>query len=60
MKALLIIWLWNAGELALTSEPMPDLATCETVLTATVETMNAHKTLKGMNRGAYGVCVKVQ
>lgn len=59
MKALLIIWLWNQGELALTSIELPSKAICEIVKVETLEAMNATKTLRGLNRGAHGLCIEV-
>lgn len=59
MEAILILWLWNAGELALTSIEIRDVETCNVVLAETLETMNATKRLKGMNRDANGVCIEI-
>ena len=59
MEALLIIWIWNAAERGIDIEPMPDVATCEIVLAETLKQINTHKTFKGPNRGAAGICVKV-
>lgn len=57
MKTILIIWFFNAGELALTSEVIdgPPSA-CEVVKELILTELNAHKTLRGINRGAYGFC----
>ena len=59
MKALLIIFLWNAGELAITSETMPNMATCEAVKAQVEATLNKSKYLKGMNRAAVAECFEV-
>lgn len=59
MKALLIIWIFNAAERALDMEPMPDLAACEIVLTEALERMEEYKRIGGMNKGVGGICVEV-
>lgn len=59
MKALLIIFLWNSGELAITSTPLPNIATCKAVKAQVEETLNKNKYLKGMNRQAVAECFEV-
>lgn len=59
MKALLIIFLWNAGELAITSTPMPDRTTCEAVRVDIETQLNKNKYLKGFNKQAIVQCYDV-